>query len=133
MSENNNKFIEASRKKLRFTTTKGQLSVEELWDLSLQSLDAIAKAVNKQLKASEEESFIPTASKRKDSDAELALDILKYIIQVKVEERDAEKARAEKREKAARLKELLAQKKDAELTGKSAEELEKMLAELGGE
>lgn len=130
MNDINNKFIDATRRKLRFNTTKGQLSVEELWDLSLQSLDSIARAVNKQLKASEEESFIPTVSKRKDAESELALDILKYIIGVKVEERDAEKARVEKREKAARLKELLAQKRDAELTEKSAEELEKMLREL---
>ncbi len=130
MSEINNKFVDATRRKLRFNTTKGQLSVEELWDLSLQSLDTIAKAVNKQLKASDEESFIPAASKRKDADSELSLDILKYIIGVKVEERDKEKARAEKHEKAARLRELLAQKRDAELTGKSAEELEKMLQEL---
>lgn len=130
MNDINNKFVDATRRKLRFNTTKGQLSVEELWDLSLQSLDAIAKAVNRQLKASEEESFIPTVSKRKDAESELSLDILKYIIGVKVEERDAEKARVEKREKAARLKELLAQKRDAELTGKSAEEIEKMLQEL---
>ena len=50
-----NIFEQASRLKLTFSTNKGQLSVEHLWDLSLDSLDTLAKGVNRELKASEEE------------------------------------------------------------------------------
>ena len=44
-------FEKASRLQLRFASTKGSLSVEDLWGLSLESLDTLAKAVNKQIKA----------------------------------------------------------------------------------
>lgn len=126
-------FIEATRRKLRFNTTKGQLSVEELWDLNLTTLDNLAKGANKLVKAAEEESFIPSSRKRKNTEAELSLEILKYIIQVKVDEDNKNKERAEKQQKAARLKELLMQKKDSELASKSVEEIEKMLAELSAD
>lgn len=129
----NNMFIEATRRKLRFNTTKGQLSVEELWDLNLTTLDNLAKGANKLVKAAEEESFIPSSRKRKNTEAELSLEILKYIIQVKVDEDNKNKERAEKQQKAARLKELLMQKKDSELASKSVEEIEKMLAELSAD
>ena len=51
-----NLFEVAARKKYRFDSQKGLLSVEELWDLPLQStksvsLDSIAIALNKEIKA----------------------------------------------------------------------------------
>lgn len=118
---------------MRFATARGQLSVEEVWDLNLNSLDALAKAANKEVKATEEESFIPSARKRRNTDAETRLEILKYIIGVKVDEEASAKIRSEKREKAARLRELIANQQDKELASKSAEELKKMLAEMGEE
>ena len=48
-------FERAAKRKLRFTSSKGSLSVEDLYDLSLTSLDSIAKGVNRQLKAEAEE------------------------------------------------------------------------------
>jgi hypothetical protein len=120
----------AVRKKLRFTTSKGQLSAEELWDLNLTSLDTLAKAVNRELKSADEESFIPTASKRPSSILNLKLDILKHVISEKVKEDEAAKTRAANRDLRARLKELAANKADEALSGKSLEELQKMIAEL---
>ena len=35
-------FVTAARKKFRFETSKGGLNTEDLFDLSLESLDAIA-------------------------------------------------------------------------------------------
>ena len=51
-----NLFEIASRNKLRVPTTKGDLTVEQLWDLPLKSanglsLDSIAIALNKQLES----------------------------------------------------------------------------------
>ena len=70
-------FEQASRLKLRFTTARGSLSVEDLWDLPLTSttgkpnLDDIAKSLNRELRAtSEETSFVePNATPRKTSRA----------------------------------------------------------------
>ena len=125
-------FVRASKLKLRFATTKGALSTEELWDLSLESLDVIAKKVNKELKDTEEESFIGKKTSA-NTLLNLKLEILKYVIQVKLEEKDKATARAEKNAKLARLKDLYANKADAELEGKSKEEIAKMIEELGEE
>jgi hypothetical protein len=125
-----NIFEIASRKRIRFSTNKGLLGVEELWDLSLQSLDTIAKAVNKQLKESQEESFIDKPVSSVNSEQELALDILKHIIQVKIQERDAAKTRTEKQAKLASLKELAARKAGEEMSAKSLDDINQMIADL---
>jgi len=57
-------FETASKNKLRFSSIKGNLTTEDLWDLPLTSksgricLDNIAKQLYKELKDSTEESFV---------------------------------------------------------------------------
>ena len=124
-------FDKATRIKLRFESTRGALSVEELWDLPLRgklSLDSLAKVVNRQIKSETGESFVDSRS-TVDTTQELRLDILKHIIGVKLAEESASREAAEKREKNARIRELIAQKQDQELAGKSIEELTEMLAQ----
>lgn len=123
-------FDKATRIKLRFESTRGALSVEDLWDLPLRgklSLDSLAKVVNRQIKSETGESFVDSRS-TVDTTQELRLDILKHIIGVKLAEESASREAAEKREKNARIRELIAQKQDQELAGKSIEELTEMLA-----
>ena len=122
-------FVEASKFKVRFVSTKGLLSVEDLWDLSLESLDTIAKKVNKDLKDTEEKSFIGKKTSA-NSLLNLKLEILKYIIQVKLEEKEKSVARVKRDAKLARLQDLYASKADSELEGKSKEEIAKMIEEL---
>src|SRR5580700_10225101 len=98
-------FIKASRIKLRWETSQGALGVEELWDLSLQSLDTLARKVNKILRDEGEESFIPTTNSRTATYNDLRLDILKHVIGVKVEESEARKDRAARLAQLARMKE----------------------------
>lgn len=124
-----NIFEIASRERFRFDTRVGQLTVEELWQLPLTastkpSLDAIAIELNRQLKGSEE-SFV--SANRKDAVLEQKLELVKHIIEVRVTETEkklADRARADKRDQ---LMQLIARKKDAELEGKSVEELEEMV------
>ena len=123
-------FDKATRIKLRFESTRGVLSVEELWDLPLRgklSLDSLAKVVNRQIKSEDGESFVDSRS-TVDTTQELRLDILKHIIGVKLAEESASREAAEKREKNARIRELITQKQDQELSNKSIEELTEMLA-----
>ena len=72
-------FEKASKAKLRFSTSRGQLSTEDLWDLSLESLDQIAVAIDKALETAGKKSFI---GKRDTTNTtlELQLEILKHII-----------------------------------------------------
>lgn len=124
-------FEQAARLKLRFETTRGCLSSEEMWDLSLPSLDTLARGVNKRLREAEEESFIPSVLQRKAPSLDaIRLDLLKYVIGVKVIERDLAQKRAEDRAKLARLKALLAAREDEAFKTLSQDEILKQITEL---
>lgn len=125
-------FEKASRQQLRFNSSKGMLTTEDLWQLSLESLDSIAKTVNKKLKSDSEESFIGKRTKS-NTESELQLDILKHIISVKLAEDEARKTRTERTAKIAQLKELATAKEGEELKGKSKQEILAMIANLQNE
>lgn len=123
-------FETATRTKLRFNTPKGNLSAEQVWDLPLVSpvgvsLDNLAKDLNKQLKDSGEESFVVKKSKA-DSVLQLRFDIVKYIIKVRLEEKEAKENAVVSKQKRAKIDEIIADKEDDELKGKSVSELKKL-------
>lgn len=124
-----NNFEKATRLRLRFETSRGNLNVEDLWRLPLAELDKLAIALNKQLKESSEESFIKAKSKDNKL-LELRFDIVKHIIETLLSEDEEKKKAADKRAKREQLLELIAKKKNQELEGKSLEELEAELAKL---
>jgi len=120
-------FEKASKQKLRFSFN-GQLRTEDLWDLKLEDLDTIAKALNKEVDASAETSFIKKKS-TSNAKSELKFDIVKHIIEVKLAAKDAKLRRAESESKRDMLRGLIDSKKHAELANLSVEELEAQLAE----
>lgn len=124
-----NIFEQASKLKLRFATTKGMQIVEDLWDLSLESLDTIAITVDKQLETAGKKSFIGKKDTTNKT-LELQLEVLKHIIEVKLDEKAAKAARVERNAQLAQLRELAASKSTEALAGKSLEEINKMIAEL---
>lgn len=122
-------YKEASKMKLRLATVKGNLSVEDLWDLSLTALDKMAVAIDEQISKNPKKSFI-SESTPEDKVSKLKLDILKDIINTKLEEKakkDSEKQKISERNK---LLEILAKKEEASLENLSIEELKKKIAEL---
>lgn len=130
-----NLFLQATREKFRFESNKGDLSVEQLWDLPLTSrtgfdLDTVAKAVNADLKASNEESFVNVNNNPAVSRLQAKLEVVKAIIEVKLAQAEATKKRAEKAAERQRLMEVLHSKKDQELQGLSVEEIERRLSLL---
>jgi len=130
-----NIFEQASIQKLRFITARGALAVEQLWDLPLQSkslfdLDTLAKAVNAELKAVTEDSFVATTVSPAKDELVLKLEILKHIIAVKLaanEERRLAAARAAEREK---LVNLLGEKQDEALKELTAEQIAERIKAL---
>ena len=122
-------FEQASRLKLTFSTSKGQLYVEHLWDLSLDSLDTLAKGVNRELKASEEESFVKTRTKA-NTELVLRLEILKRVIEVKLQEAEEKKSRVAKRAQLDLLEQLRDNKALQELQNLSLEEINARIAAL---
>lgn len=129
-------FEKASRLKIRFSSKKGLLTIEDLWSLPLKStssqqvdLDEVAKAVHLELKESEEISFVApvTAS---NSATQLKMDIVKHIIAVKLVERDAAQKLRETKEKKEKIMEAIARKQDESLANSSIEDLQRMLDTL---
>lgn len=122
-------FERALRKQFRYESTRGYLTTEQLWDLSLEDLDLVAQGVNEELEKSKTKSFIKkesTASK----DLSDKLEVLKYIIKVKLEEVKASEDAEVRRQKVRRIEEIIQTKKESELESKSLEELSAMLEEL---
>lgn len=133
-----NMFEKASRCTLRFDSARGLLSVEHLWQMPLTdrsgdgfSLDALAKAVNKELRDSEEESFVEEKSSRSGV-LELKLDILKHIIAVRKDEAKEKERRIAAAQQLRKIDEILESKEDDALRGKTPEELRKLREELAG-
>ena len=121
-------FEKASKLALRYKTGVGSITTEDLWNLSLLSLDSLAKDLNKEIKAASEESFVSVKTKANEI-VELKFEIVKHVIKIKLEEAEAKKLLADKRANKQKIMELISRKKDEELSGKSLEELEKLLSE----
>lgn len=130
-----NIFELASRQKLRFPSTRGDLTVEQLWDLPLQSksqfdLDSIAKSVNHDLKGRAEESFVSTSTDPMRGRLETMLEVLKHVIQVKQEENTANANRIRNAQERARIAEIIDKKQGAALESETLEQLQARLKEL---
>lgn len=125
-----NLFEAASKMKLRFSSNKGMITTEDLWDLSLADLDEIARETYKRVRDDMDHvSFVRPASKVDSTDL-LRLDILKRVIEVKMEERDAAEKAVLQNAKKQRILNIMAEKEDENLKGASLEDLRQMLAEL---
>ena len=131
-----NVFEKATRLKLRFDTGKGQLTVEDLWDLPLTStinkanLDEIARSLHKQLKNDDDVSFVDK-DKKSDAIVQLKFDIVKHIIEVRLEENEKKAAARANSAKRQVLLQALAERETEDLKNKTPEEIRAMLADLG--
>jgi len=127
-NEKTNMFEVAVRSKMRFPF-KGQISVEDLWDLRAEDLDLIFKQLNSQVKKASEESLLNKKS-AEDEISDTKIEIVKYIVGIKLAEADARKQARIKKEQKQKILSVIADKQDAALQNKSLEELTAMLGEL---
>ncbi|MBS4902282.1 MAG: hypothetical protein KHZ96_07360 [Coprobacillus sp.] len=121
-------FETATRNKMRFPF-RGMISAEDLWDLSLTNLDSVFKTLNAEAKKSEEESLLETKSKENE-ELSNKIEIVKYIVNIKLEEKKTRENARKNAEMKQRLLEIKAKRQDAALENMSDEDLDKMLAEL---
>lgn len=129
-------FDKASRLKLRFDSPQGLLSVEDLWDLPLTStrankanLNDVAKAVSRELKAESEEDFVNPKSGA-DELLQLKMDVVKHVIGTVQNENAAALAERDKKDKKAKILEIISRKQDKELEDKSLDDLQTMIGSL---
>ena len=125
---NSELFINATRANYQFPF-RGMINVIDLWDLSLTNLDSVFKTLNAEVKKSEEESLLNTKSKE-DEELSNKIEIVKYIVSVKLDEKKKREDAKKNAEMRQRLLEIKAKRQDAALENMSDEELDKTLAEL---
>lgn len=121
-------FEMATRSKLRFPSTKGELSVEDLWDLSDKDLDVVYKNLKDQEVKSSEESLLDDANV--DPKLTAAIGIVKYIFTTKRNERLAEKERINKKLTQRKYIDVLSKKQDEAIEKMSEAELRAMIDSL---
>jgi len=123
-------FEIATRNKYRFPYVKGLVTVEDLWDLSVENLDVIFKELNAQVKTQKEESLLSTVTKsKKEAELENKIEIVKHIVSVKLAEREKKAKERERREYKQKILQLIEEKKDKALGDLSVEQLEALIKE----
>ena len=131
-----NMFEQATRLKLRFAVgTRVNLTVENLWDLPLtnvkgEDLDHIAIELQEKL-STNEKSFVVQQSKTKETQVnQLKFDIVKYIIDVRLEEQKVANLERQRAQEISTLKELQKQAKIRDLQNLSSKEIEERIKTL---
>lgn len=123
-----NLFEMATRNKMRFPSTKGELSVEDLWDLSDKDLDVVYKNLKDQEVKSSEESLLDDANV--DPKLTAAIGIVRYIFTTKRKEKLAEKERINKKRTQKKYIDALSKKQDEAIEKMSEAELRAMINSL---
>ena len=123
-------FVIATKEKYQFPY-KGMINVIDLWDLSVQELDKVFKSLNAEVKKSEKESLLTTKSKEAEVLAN-KIEIVKYIVGIKLAEKKNKEDEQKNREMKQRLLEIKAKRQDQALENLSDEELDKMIAGCSG-
>ena len=125
-----NIFEYAAKNKLRFQY-KGQVSVENLYDLPVTELDKIYKTLNREAKQTEEDSLLDITVK--DTGLEVKIEIVKTIVAEKIAAANKAKKERENYPKRQRILEAMAKKDEQAMDAASKEDLQKMLDELSKE
>lgn len=125
----NNIFEQANRNKLRFPSVVGNLTVEDLWDLPLESakresLKNLATKLQVQIDSQPATAldFFETTS-TVDPKLQLQFDIIKHIVITKMDENKAKSTAKAKESKRAHIESIIREKEDAALREQSIEEL----------
>lgn len=120
-------FEKASRLKLRFETSKGALTAEDLWDLPLQAtnkpnLDDLARELYTQVKGSDAISFVNKTAKPSEA-LQLRFDLVKHVIDTRLTENAAKEEAELNKQRKARILALIEEKENNQLGERSLEEL----------
>ena len=120
-------FKLATQQKLRFTTPKGVLSTEQLWDLFLTDLDKLAVELEKENKEQQGKKSFLVKTSTKDKTSKLKFDVVLDILNTKVEEQQAAAEAQDKKKYNEKINTLLAEKEDDELKNKTPKQLKALL------
>lgn len=130
-----NIFEQASRLALRFPSPKGDLTVEQLWAMPLQSksgfdLDTLAKATSRALRDQEDDSFV--TPKKANPELSLRMELIKHVIAAKMADNAAKAEEAKKATKRQQLLAALDAKESEAIHSLTPDQIRQQLAELEG-
>jgi len=114
--------------KLRFSF-RGLCTVEDLWDLPVEVLDAIFKSLNQHAKLQSEESLLGEKSQENEALA-LQISIVKHVVVTKLAETKAREDEILKAAKKQKLLAFVAEKQDESLRALPIEEIQELIKEL---
>lgn len=119
-----NLFEAAVRGKFRFPF-HGNISCEDLWDLSVENLDLVYQTLEAQAEQQPKKSLLSTSSKTNLILAQ-KIEIVKHIVSTKLAEAEARKQAAADKARHQKIMALIEQKDDEALRSLSVEELKKL-------
>ena len=131
-----NLYKRAAKENWRFNSTKGQMTVEDLFKLALTSqtgaacLNKVAIDLSRQIRETGEETFVDTGSNPQLTRWKDQLELVKDVIADKQDENAARQDARAKAEKRQKLLDILDKKQENKLEGLSEDEIRKQLAEL---
>ena len=136
MSEDN-LFMRASRKAWRFPSSRGDLTVEQLWHMPLLAknnfdLNTVAIALNQEVKALGEENFVDVNVNMDRTEAAARLALVKQVISIRQAEQKVAEQRVQRADQRRKILDVLERRDQEELSNASREDLLKKLAELEG-
>lgn len=122
-------YKKAIRLKLRFQTSKGLLTIEQLWGLTLTELKNLIISLHETLKKvpSEDLAFLETESVTEESEDQIRFDIAVDVYKTKQQESKDSRDEAARKAHNQHIAEIIAEKEEAELRSKSVEELKAMM------
>ena len=117
----------ASQMKLRFQSTKGELTTEQLWDVSIEDLDKILVSLDSEVKGQTDKvSFLIKATKKSEI-TKLKFDIAFDVFNSRIEEANKLSTARIEKERKDKILAVINRKKEGLLEEMSIEDLEKML------
>lgn len=138
-------FEIASRNKVRFKTPQGDLTVEDLWGLPMKhhrpnvaNLYDIAVALSREITpvaagSAEIDALLGSATVTRDNRlTQVKFEVVKRVIQYKMEREAAAKTREANAARAEQIKRIIADKQDEALKNLPPEELQKLLQGMNG-
>ena len=126
-----NIFKYAAKNALRFPY-KGQASVEDLFNLSMDELNVIYKTLKKQQKTDAGESLIDNKTPL-DTELDIKIEIVTEIFNDKKAAADKAKKASAKKAQTQKILAIMSQKKDEALNAMSIDELQAQLDELNAD
>lgn len=123
-----NIFETATRYRFRYPY-KGVINTEDLWDLDVVQLNEIYKTLKAEERKTKEDSLLASTT-RSDSILGAKIDIVRRIVEVKLNDAKRATFEKEKAERKQQLMAVLAEKQNEELKSKSTDELRQMIDEM---